>query len=75
MSSGEADAIRSMRTLDSYRRCSVDGCEWHIRGAERCHIHGGDPVAGYLRDEWGEEAETYADPALVAAWREWQSEE
>lgn len=74
MSSGEADRI-VVKTLDGKRRCAVDGCPWEVIGADRCQEHGGDPLGAVRTDEWGEDTEMYAAPALKAAWRLWASEE
>ena len=74
MSSGEADRIVP-RTLDAKRRCAVGGCPWDVMGDDRCPQHGGDPIGAVRTDEYGEDTEMYASPALKAAWREWASEE
>jgi hypothetical protein len=69
MSSGEADGMRAMRSLDAWRFCRVDGCSWRISNGEVCQEHGGRPLGAVRSDEFGESSDTYADPGLRAAWR------
>jgi hypothetical protein len=57
--------------LDLFRRCAVEGCNWQVfvstaEDDPRCRGHGGDPIAGYCIDEFGEEARYYRRQVQVA---------
>ncbi len=69
MSSGEADGMRAMRSLDAWRFCRAEGCQWRISNGTECQEHGGHPLGAVRADEFGESGATYADPKLRAAWR------
>lgn len=68
MSGGEEEG-RTLRhiphSLDAWRRCEVDGCDWHVPLPQsRCWVHGGHGPA-YVTTASGETAWHWSDDGEV----------